>query len=180
MEHILEGRSQDQIAQALGISQPAVSKIVRRIEERLLADVAWKIERQRARHSMRLEFLYAEAVRAWKASQQEGLRKRQRKTDGVGRVGTMIAEIVSEPRHGDPRYLAEARGALTDLRTLWGIDAPDHLAIDTSPYAGWTDAALDAELVRHARLLQRTGDGARPTPSSTPHEEEPDALAPST
>ena len=42
-----------------------------------------------------------------------------------------VAEIVSENRHGDPRYLDEARKALADLRTLWGVDAPDrHQGLD--------------------------------------------------
>ena len=154
MDHILEGHAQTAIAARLGISQPAVSKIVRRIEERLLCDVAWRTERQRARHSLRLEFLYAEAVRAWRASQEDGLRKRQRKTDGAG-GGATVAEIVSENRHGDPRYLDEARKTLADLRTLWGVDAPDRLAVEATPYAGLTDAALDAELVRQTRLLER-------------------------
>ena len=154
MDYILEGHSQTAIASRLGISQPAVSKIVRRIEERLLSDVAWRIERQRARHSLRLEFLYAEAVRAWRASQEDGLRKRQRKTEAAG-GGATVAEIVSENRHGDPRYLDEARKTLADLRTIWGVDAPDRVAVEAMPYAGLTDAALDAELLRHARLLER-------------------------
>lgn len=156
MASILDGQSQAQVAAQVGISQPAVSKIVRRLEERLLVDLAWTIERQRARHSLRLEFLYAEAVRAWRASQQDGLRKRQRKTDGGGGAGATVAEIVSEQRHGDPRYLDEARKALLDLRTIWGVDAPDRVSFQgPTPYASMTDAALDAELARHTRLLAR-------------------------
>jgi DNA-binding CsgD family transcriptional regulator len=154
MEYVLEGRSQTQIAETLGISQPAVSKIVRRLEEQLLADVAWKVERQRARHSLRLEFLYAEAVRAWRASQQETLRRRQRKTDGGPGPGSTVAELVSENRHGDPRYLEAARNMLVDLRALWGVNAPDRLSVEAgSPFASMTDAALEAELARQARLL---------------------------
>jgi len=154
MAQILEGRSQAQIAADFGISQPAVCKIVRRIEERLLADVTWKVDRQRARHSLRLEFLYAEAIRAWRASQTDGLRKRQRKTDGAS-GSVSVAELVSEPRHGDPRYLDEARKALADLRTLWGLNAPDRLTVEAAtPYASMTDAALHAELARQQRLLQ--------------------------
>jgi DNA-binding MarR family transcriptional regulator len=163
LDQILEGRTQHQIADALSISQPAVSKIAKRLEERLLADVTFKVERQRIRHTLRLEFIYQQAIAAWHASKQQTLRRRQRKTDGDD--GATIAEIVSENRHGDPRYLDEARKALTDLRTVWGVDAPERLSIEaTSPYASMSDAALEAELVRQARLL----GGSEPAVTAPP------------
>jgi hypothetical protein len=176
MQQMLEGRSQHQIAAALGISQPAVSKILRRVEERLLADVAWKVERQRARHTVRLEFIYGEALHAWQASKLETLRRRQRKTEG-GTGGATIAEIVSENRDGDPRYLDEARKALADLRKLWGVDAPERMSINAAtPFASMSDAALEAELTRQARLLALSAPPPS-TPLSTPADqiEVPDA-----
>ena len=155
LEHTLEGRTQHSIATALGISQPAVSKIARRVEERLLADQACKVERHRARHTFRLEHIYGQAMQGWQDSKQEGLRRRQRKTEHDGGTGSTVAELISENRHGDPRYLDEARKALADLRKLWGVDAPERLSIDASThYATMTDADLEAELVRHVRLLQ--------------------------
>jgi DNA-binding CsgD family transcriptional regulator len=167
MDLMLEGRTQHQIAATVGISQPAVSKILRRLEERLLADLAWKIERQRARHTVRLEFIYGEAVRAWHASKQEALRRRQRKTEGSENGGATVAEIVSENRHGDPRYLDEARKVLSDLRTLWGVDAPERVSIEArTPYASMADAALEAELERQTRLLKLSAaDAATPVDS---------------
>jgi DNA-binding CsgD family transcriptional regulator len=156
LEQILEGRTQHEIAATLGISQPAVSKIARRIEERLLDDLAYKIERQRARQTLRLEFLYREAIHAWHASKQESLRRRQRKSDGGAGEAATIAEIVSEDRHGDPRYLEEARKALADLRTVWGINAPERMSIEaSSPYTSMSEEALEATLVRQSRLLQK-------------------------
>ena len=155
LQAILEGRSQHEIARTLGVSQPAVSKMLKRIEERQLSDVTWRVERQRARHSLRLEYLYSEAIRAWRASQEDALRRRQRKTDGAGSPST-VAEVISERQHGDPRYLEEARRALADLRTLWGVDAPERLSVDaTSPYASMSDEAVAAELVRQSDLLRR-------------------------
>jgi hypothetical protein len=155
LEYILDGRTQHQIAEALSISQPAVSKIARRVEERLLADLAYKAERQRARQTLRLEHIYGHAMQAWQDSKQEGLRRRQRKTEHDGGAGTTVAELVSENRHGDPCYLDEARKALADMRKLWGIDAPERVSIDASThYASMTDDALQAELVRQVRLLQ--------------------------
>lgn len=171
LEAVLAGHSQAQTAAALGISQPAVSKIVRRLEERLLADLAVAVERQRARHTMRLEHLYAESMRAWTASQQDGVRKRQRKSDGTG-GGATIAELVSENRHGDPRYLEEARKALSDLRMIWGVNAPDRVAVQATPFAGLSDGAIDALLDQQARLLRPASDTTMP-----PTTEDADARA---
>jgi len=176
MEEVLEGRTQHQIATSLAISQPAVSKIVRRMEARLLADIAQRVDHQRARHTLRLEFLYGEAMRAWRASQSETLRRRQRKTDGGDTGGQTIAEIISENRHGDPRFLDEARKALADLRKLWGIDAPERMTIEAAtPFAAMSDAALEAELARHTRLLESSkADPTEPSEALEDRKELPD------
>jgi hypothetical protein len=155
LEFLREGRTQNQIADALEISQPAVSRIVQRVEERLLADLAYKTERQRARQTLRLEHIYGQAIQAWQDSKQEGVRRRQRKTDHGGGTASTIAELTSENRHGDPRYLDEARKALADLRKVWGVDAPDRVSIDaTASFTTMTDEALDLELERYLRLRQ--------------------------
>jgi hypothetical protein len=154
-EQLLEGHTQHHIAETLGISQPAVSKIARRVEERLLADLSQKVERHRARQTLRLEHIYGQAMQAWQESKQEGLRRRQRKTEQAGGTGSTVAELISENRHGDPRYLDEARKALSDLRKVWGVDAPERVAIDTvTHFASMTDEALELELVRQLRLVQ--------------------------
>ena len=81
-----------------------------------------------------------QAMRAWQDSKQEGLRRRQRKTERDSGTGSTVAELISENRHGDPRYLDEARKALTDLRKLWGVDAPERVSIDAvSHFASMSD-----------------------------------------
>ena len=50
LERTLAGESQTQIAAALKISQVAVSKILRRLEDQLCREAAQTLERQRARH----------------------------------------------------------------------------------------------------------------------------------
>jgi hypothetical protein len=174
-ELYLEGHSQVAIAQALHLSQPGVSKILQRIEERLWEDLRWRADRMKARQSLQLEHLYAQAVRAWKASQLEGVRRRQRKTHGrESGAETTVAELVSESRHGDPRFLDEARRVLADLRTLHGLNAPDRLAVDPAArFADLSDAALNAELTRQQALLAEWDPSGRPQPPS--HSEGHDA-----
>ena len=157
VELLVLGWSQHQIAGDLGVSQAAVSKILRRVEERVLRELRTVVERQKARHSMRLEHLYAEAMRAWNDSKTDSTRRRQRKTQaGAGTGGTTVAEVVSENQHGDPRYLEEARKSLADHRKLWGLDAPQKVDVRASrnPYDDMTEEALREELAKQTRLLE--------------------------
>lgn len=155
MELAVLGWSQHQIAADLGISQPAVSKLLKRIETRLLRELTETVGRQRARHALRLDHLYAEAMRAWDASKADSTRRRQRKTQGGAGADATVAELVVENQHGDPRYLDEARKALADHRKLWGLDAPQQVDLRASrdSYDDMTEEALRAELARQAQLL---------------------------
>jgi hypothetical protein len=155
MELAVLGSSQHQIAADLGLSQPAVSKLLKRIETRLLRELAETVGRQRARQALRLEHVYAEAMRAWHESKADSTRRRQRKTQGGQGPEATVAEIVSENQHGDPRYLDEARRALADHRKLWGLDAPQKVDLRASrdPYDEMGEEALREAVARQARLL---------------------------
>src|SRR5215470_3099423 len=156
MELVVLGWTQHQIAEDLGVSQAAVSKLLKRVETRVLHELTSVIERQKARQTLRLEHLFAEAMRAWETSKADSTRRRQRKTEGgSARAGATVAEIVVENQHGDPRYLDEARKAMADQRKLWGLDAPQKVDLRASrnPYEGMTDDDLRAELARQGRLL---------------------------
>lgn len=182
MELAVLGWPQYQIAADLGISQAAVSKLVKRIETRLLRELAETVQRQKARQALRLEHLFAEAMRAWNESKADTTRRRQRKTQGgTGGAGATVAEIVVENQHGDPRYLDEGRKALADLRKLLGLDAPQKLDVRASrnPYDDMSEEALRQEVARQARLL---GVGSPavvdtvPTDGTTSHTGTPDPV----
>jgi predicted transcriptional regulator len=165
IELAILGWSQHHIAADLGISQAAVSKLLKRIETRVLRELAETIERHKARQTLRLEHQYAEAMRAWDASKADTTRRRQRKTHGrSGGSDATIAEVTVENRHGDPRYLEVARKALADVRKVWGLDAPREIDIQAhNPYDGLTEEALREEIARQDRLLNlhrsQTGTG---------------------
>jgi len=157
MELSVLGWSQHQIAADLGVSQAAVSKILKRVELRVLHELMAVVERQKARHTLRLEHIFAEALRAWEQSKADTTRRRQRQTQpGSGGNGGTVAELVVETKHGDARYLDEARKALADHRKLWGLDAPQKIDVRASrnPYEGMTEDALRAELAKQSRLLE--------------------------
>jgi predicted transcriptional regulator len=185
MELMVLGWSQQQIAVDLGVSQAAVSKILTRVEGRLLRELTAMVERHKVRHSMRLDHLFAEAMRAWDQSKADTTRRRQRRTQGGhASAGATIAEIVVENQHGDPRYLDEARKALADQRKLWGLDAPQQVDVraSRSPYDGMTEEALQAEFERQARLLSASDatttdrtDSSPADPCTTTSQEAADA-----
>jgi hypothetical protein len=149
------GWSQPQIAADLGITQAGVCKLLRRIDTRHLRELTETIGRQKARQALRLDHVYAEAMRAWHASQADSTRRRQRQTQGGARSGATVAELVVENQHGDPRYLDVALKALADRRKLVGLDAPQKVDLRASrdPYDDMTEEALRAELARQTRLL---------------------------
>src|SRR4051812_37474433 len=76
---VVLGWSQQRIAADLGVSQPAVSKILRRIDARCLRELAGTQERQKARQSQCLQHLYAEAMHGWDESKHDATRRRQKK-----------------------------------------------------------------------------------------------------
>ena len=170
------GWSQHQIAADLGISQAAVSKILKRIELRVLRELNETVDRQKARQTVRLEYLFAQAIAAWGQSKSDTTRRRQRRTQaGAGAAGATVAEIVTENQHGDPRYLDEALKALADQRKIWGLDAPQkvHVRASQNPYADMTEDALRAELARQTDLLIAADTKATPAAELPPSDSSP-------
>jgi transcriptional regulator with XRE-family HTH domain len=184
MELTVLGWSQPQIARDLGISQAAVSKILKRIETRQLREWAETLGRQRVKQTLRLEHVFAEAMGGWHESKADTTRRRQRQTLGGDGAEATVAELVVENQHGDPRYLDEARKALADQRKLWGLDAPQKVDLHATrdAYDDMSEEALRAELARQTQLLRAmpTVIGTATTDVMTTDDATTDGLAPST
>jgi len=172
MELAVLGATQHEIAAELQISQAAVSKLLARADERALADLSSRVERQKVRQTQRLERVFAEAMRAWERSKGDTTRRRQRQSVGDGGSNTgagnhTIAEVVVETKHGDPRCLETARKAMADLRSIWGLDAPQQVDISRAdPYASLTEAELLERIAQQDALLQRPAVRAKTGPRS--------------
>jgi len=158
LELSVQGSTQRQISEELGVSQPAVSKMLSRLEERFAREVVATLDRHRAKQTMRLEHHYSESMRAWTESKQDSTVRRQRKgQDATGRAGPSVAELIVENQHGDPRYLEQARKALNDIRKVWGIDAPQLLNVtaakSSSSYEQMTEDALREAIEKQRKLI---------------------------
>lgn len=153
-----EGRSQHEIARTLGISQPAVSQILRRVDQRWLRENHDRVGQQKAEQTRKLDHLYREAMRSWEQSEAQHTRRRQRKTNatGTGETGA-VAEIIVADSHGDARYLEAARRVLADLARLWGTVG--------------ANAQVDPETNAPAVFTLTLGDErTAPRPSTTPRD----------
>ena len=168
LERSVAGLSQREIAAEEGISQSAVSKILQRLEARVLEELVGRVEQQKVRQTLCLDHLYRESLRAWEASKADATRRVQRTTHaGAGAVGRgTVAQLVVETQHGDPRYLEVARKVLADQRRVWGLDAPQKLDVRATegPFDAMSDEAL-AEVLAHQRQLLASLDAATDVPS---------------
>jgi DNA-binding CsgD family transcriptional regulator len=128
-----EGKTPSAIAREVGIARQSVHRIIRRVEAKYNQAIGATVERLRARQARTLWAVVDEAVDAWERSKQlsRRVRKETRQPGGPRRGGGRSSGVLTDltrtdvqSRVGDPRFLAEAREALADLRKLYGLDAP--------------------------------------------------------
>jgi predicted transcriptional regulator len=133
------------IAEELDLTQQAVSAILRRVEKRLSAQFQSRAEEIKAAQTAQLEYLADQALQAWERSQEDAegartvteaveLKTNEETLDDentpIRRKQVLVpAEKItttrtSEGQSGDPRFLAEARNALSEIRDIWGLNAP--------------------------------------------------------
>jgi len=122
----LEGLTFREIGARLGMAVARAHARYREAIERYKERAAEAHDARVAAYRAKREFLYREAIAAWRRSQVEQERKRARKRqpDGDGKGGFTEEEIEVKKLLGDPRYLAEASKQLDALARLDAFDAP--------------------------------------------------------
>ena len=137
--------TEERIAADLGVTQPAVSVMLRRISGRMAKQLTGQVERVKATQTAQLEHIAFEAMQAWERSklnaeatrtvtEQISLKGEEETLDDEGqpiRRKTAVVPAVketttftSEGQAGDSRMLEKAINALSDIRKIWGLDAP--------------------------------------------------------
>lgn len=180
----LKGKTEREIATALGVSQPTVNAMLARVEQRVLADAKALVLRIKARQHGRLEELYVEALAAYERSKRQGgktiaetIRATANPTDAPTGTKTRVEQF---ERDGDPAWLGVLLQIHDRIVALWGLNAPAKVQQVREPSAAesMTDAALlvaaerevaEARLRLEAAKEQADdvlgmggGDGARP------------------
>jgi DNA-binding CsgD family transcriptional regulator len=122
----LRGRPVVEIAAELGVSDRQVRTYLRRVEDRMKADlIARDGEAGVLKQYAVLSFIVDEALEAWEKSKAPSVtRSASREKDAEGNtVKTRVSETVEE-QVGNPAYLDAAMKALKSIRELLGLDAP--------------------------------------------------------
>ena len=162
-ELAVRGHTQRAISEALGVSQPAVSKILRRLDDRHAQTLARDHARHQARRCARLDHLYAECVRGWEQSQADQVQKTQRRGEpsaGSGPPSPAWTQVRVDKRAGDPRFLREARELLVATRQLLPAPAPGDVGDSWQDLSQLTADELETLAAIRARLeARRTSTG---------------------
>ena len=115
-----QGWTQQAISKEVGVTQAAVSKILRRADVRALDRINAERTQVKMRRSRHLEYISREGRRGWETSKQGRVRRRQRKVaDAAG--ATVVTQDVVVDEQPDPRFLDQARKSEEALANLHGL-----------------------------------------------------------
>jgi hypothetical protein len=162
---ILKGQRRVNVAKALGVAKSTVTKNLKRVEARVLGEMAETTRTIKAVVLQRYEYVYGEAIAAFEASKGTKKRRRDQQTvhevtagPGPGQDGPpatvirdpLVTAVETEESYGDPRYLSEAMRALEAMRNVYGLDAPKRLNLTPvdRPLEAMPNDELDQELRR--------------------------------
>ena len=123
----LQGQTQEQIAQAVGLSRPTIAREIKILielwRERALADTT----AVRGQELAKLDQLAAQAWAGWHRSQQE---RTGRVVEESGRQGTnRRARIETYSQNGDAQFLQTLLRVAERRAKLLGLDPPQKTAI---------------------------------------------------
>ena len=178
--------SQREIAEELGISQAAVSKIMRRVSERWAAETKTLLDQHRFETAATLSHLLRASVEQWDRSCQSRVRKRQKKRPD----GSTESEVQIDERPGDPRFVTEITRLLDRLNNAQGVPLstkPPVIGREFSPefhqqliatkerlgakLNAMLQLALDRRDEREREQAAAGSVPAKPTPTPTPDDE---------
>jgi hypothetical protein len=138
---LTETQIADELAkQGLGqVTQQAVSKMLQRIEERMLKEMSARVKRMKVSQTAALQKVFRDAMAAWEESKrpQKSLTTKHGPSGENGEPGKVKESLsVLKDQDGDPRYLEQARQALADIRKIWGVDEPTQTKNDINGRLG--------------------------------------------
>lgn len=176
---VAEGKSQREIGAAFGTSQSNISQLLARSELRILGELKDTVEVYKRKQIEILERIVSMALTQFEKSCEKSSKLFERTDSDVQQLqganvtvaGGLIARkktrhVEQQDQYGDPRFLAEARHALGEIREILGLNAPTKIA-PTDPtgereYDALSDdersrrvlAIIDAARARQQKQLQ--------------------------
>jgi len=123
-----EGKTPTAIGQEVGIARESVHRLIRRVERRYFESTQATVEELKKRQERTLSAIVEDALEAFERSKEPAQRVRRTtgKRGGIPLADGSDAELSEsqvQTQAGDPRFLAQARGALADIRKIYGLGA---------------------------------------------------------
>lgn len=166
------GKTHRQIAEQLGISQPAVTKLLQRANEVLYREIRTTLNSWKVGQTQSAMWVFREAAEAWEKSKkprQRVVRVTKKKTivDKDGKAVELDEPVEQRTEvlqsNGDVNYLVMADRAMATVRRIWGLDAPTKVQATREPTI--EEQATDAELLaRMQEELDEMNRRAQPVP----------------
>ena len=116
----LQGITQAEIGQRLGVSQPQISYDLKVLRNRWLKSSIINIDEVKARELARIDHLEREYWEAWDKSKSPIKTKASKKVGGE----TIESTIQGETGTGDPRYLSGVQWCINKRCDVLGLNAP--------------------------------------------------------
>jgi hypothetical protein len=158
-ELAIRGYTVRSIAAAVGMSKSGAAKALLRVEARALAASTGRAVREKTKQLDQLQLVFRESLEAWEKSKKESSTRTRKTIDGGESGARQVAEVKVADNVGDPRFLAEARGALADRRRILGIDAPvrleQQMAVAERPAALLSSEEIDRQIAEHLERRPR-------------------------
>lgn len=122
----LRGKTQADIADALGVTQQQISYDLKAIQQQWREDTTIDLDEAKQRELARIDLLEREYWDAWERSCDEFKVKTIRAKGANAEDAKNSAEqtMRTEPRNGDPRFLAGVQWCISERSKLLGIYAP--------------------------------------------------------
>lgn len=139
-ELIAAGKTQREIAADFGITQASVSELLARSELRILGELKDTVEIHKRKQIEVLERIVSMALTQFEKSCAKSAKASERTESDVTQLqgGSVtvpnltprrkIRHLEQQDQYGDPRFLAEARHALAEIREILGLNAPTKIA----------------------------------------------------
>lgn len=156
-----QGWTHERISIELGVHHTTITKMLGRIRKRYLRELNEEVEQETTEQLLQLRFIVDEAMQAWMSSKEASKSVAQKKRQGQG--GNQPDEITTrvQDQDGDPRYLSTAMSALSDIRKVLGVDAPQRSDVTSGgkPIRAVDYSTLSDDELR-AILSRRSTEGA--------------------
>lgn len=175
-----DGWSYQRIANEYDVSKTQCWQIVQDTGKALVSEFAEDIRQMRVHHTLQLKSMIGELREAWSNSL---VPLRIEKTGC--RSGDEYDETTVKHTGGDPRYIDSAARLMTDIRSIWGADAPKASTVEITgqgvPLVEITvsnreEAVKFTRLVEaKATLIEADSEPNSVAPQSMPSESVPDS-----